>query len=112
MSSFFARNGRRVLICTRGKCADPQQGKQLEKQLLQLIEEYRLDNEDNPHHTTCTITNCLGVCENGPVMIVHPEAIKYQHVGPQALEEIFEQHLLNDAPVEHLRVKQMPVNRI
>lgn len=112
MSSFFSRKGRRVLICTRGKCTDPQQGKQLEKQLQQLIEKHGLDNEDDPHHTTCTITNCLAVCENGPVMIVHPDAIKYQHVDLQALEEIFEQHLLNDTPVENLRAKQIPAKRI
>ena len=112
MSSFFLRKGRRVLICTRGKCADRQHGQQLEKQLQQLIKDHGLDNEDDPHYTTCTITNCLGVCENGPVMIVHPGAIKYQHVDPQALRDIFEQHLLNDTPVEDLIVKYIPAKRI
>jgi (2Fe-2S) ferredoxin len=46
----------------------------------------------------------LGVCEDGPIMIVHPEAIKYGHVTEAALERIFLQHLLQNQPVEELIV--------
>lgn len=99
---FSTRRGKRVLICVRGQCAEPEQGKRLERHLTQLIEQYGLDNGDHPKHTTCTITNCLAVCEHGPVLIVHPDGIKYQHVTLPALEQIFHSHILNNKPVNNL----------
>lgn len=110
--SLFSRRGRRILICVRGQCAEPNQGKKLEQQLLQLIEQFGLNNPEHPQHTTCQITNCLGVCSNGPIMIVHPEGIKYQQVDEQALNLIFEQHLLNNKPVKTLEVVSSPPRRI
>jgi (2Fe-2S) ferredoxin len=102
------RRGRRVLICVRGQCAESGRGRQLERRLNELIQQHGLDDPDHPQHTSCAITNCLGVCMNGPIMIVHPEIIKYQHVDPAALESIFQQHLLKGQPVEELIVHQPP----
>ena len=64
------------------------------------------EDSSHPQHVSCTLTNCLGVCADGPIMIVHPEAIKYQHVNEAALERIFQQHLLRGQPVEELIVRQ------
>lgn len=100
------------MICVRGQCAESDKGRKLERQLLHLIEQHRLDDPEHPQHTTCQITNCLAVCDNGPIMIVHPEGIKYQHVDEQALNLIFQQHLLNNKPVEALRVTALPPRRI
>jgi (2Fe-2S) ferredoxin len=111
--SFFSpRRGRRVLICVRGQCAESNRGKQLEKRLLELIEQHGLDDSSHPQHVSCTITNCLGVCADGPVMIVHPEAIKYHHVTQAALERIFLAHLLGNQPVEELIVRELPARSI
>jgi len=108
-SSFFStRRGRRVLICVRGQCAESNQGQLLEKRLTELIEQHGLDDSNHPQHVSCTLTNCLGVCADGPIIIVHPEAIKYQHVNEAALERIFQQHLLRGQPVEGLIVRQQP----
>ncbi len=109
---FFTRRGRRVLICVRGQCAESNRGKRLEQRLTELIEQYSLNDADHPQHVSCTITNCLGVCADGPVIIVHPEAIKYQHVTEAALERIFQQHLLDNQPVEELIVREPPVRSI
>ena len=111
-ASFFSRRGRRVMICVRGQCAESNKGKRLEQQLLSLIEQHGLDDPDHPQHTTCRVTNCLAVCSDGPIMIVHPEGIKYQRVDEPALNLIFQQHLLNNQPVEALRVKVSPPRRI
>lgn len=98
------RKGRRILICVRGNCAEPEQGKRLEKQLFSLIEKHGLDDEDHPQHVTCTLTNCLGICRDGPVMIIHPDAIKYQHLTGASLEQIFHSHILGNEPIEALIV--------
>jgi (2Fe-2S) ferredoxin len=113
MTAFMStRRGRRVLICVRGQCAESNRGRRLEKRLLELIEQYGLDDLNHPLHVSCAITNCLGVCADGPVMIVHPEAIKYHHVTEAALERIFQQHLLGNQPVEELIVREPPVRPI
>src|SRR5262245_36803036 len=105
-SPFSGRRGRRVMICVRGQCAPPEQGKALETRLLALIAEHGLDNPDHAHYTSCTLTNCLAVCEAGPVMIVHPEGVKYQQLTVASLERIFKEHLLGDRPVTELMVRQ------
>jgi (2Fe-2S) ferredoxin len=84
----------------------------LEKRLIELIEQHGLDDPDHPQHVSCTLTNCLGVCAAGPVIIVHPEAIKYHHVTEAALERIFQQHLLGNQPVAELIVRELPARPI
>jgi (2Fe-2S) ferredoxin len=96
------------MICVRGQCAESEFGRRLEKQLIKLIEQHGLADPDHPRHTTCQVTNCLGVCANGPIMIVHPGAIKYQQVNQAALERIFHSHILNGQPVQELAADTAP----
>ena len=97
----------------RGNCAHPYQGKALEKQLNDLIEQQGLDDPDHPHHTTCTITNCLGVCEDGPIMMVHPDGVRYHRLDETALNRIFNEHFLQDRPVsEHIQRKQPAISAL
>lgn len=105
--SFRPRHGHRILICTRGNCAEPSAGRRLEEACRRLIARHGLDNPDHPQHTTCTLTNCLAVCQNGPVMIVHPAGVKYQRVDRVALERIFTEHILGGQPVEALRATEI-----
>ncbi len=93
------------MICVRGKCAPPSRGQRLEQRLIDLIRDHGMDDAAHDHYTRCTITNCLAVCEDGPVMIVHPEGIRYGRVDEAALEHIFHEHLLNDRPVTALMVQ-------
>ena len=45
---------------------------------------------------------CLGRCEEGPVMVVYPEAVWYCYVDQEDVEEIIDEHLLNNRPVTRL----------
>src|SRR5271157_5090554 len=49
--------------------------------------------------TTC---GCMGLCEEGPVMVVFPEGIWYRRVQPSDVSEIIRKHLLEGNPVERL----------
>jgi (2Fe-2S) ferredoxin/predicted O-methyltransferase YrrM len=49
--------------------------------------------------TTC---GCVGLCEEGPVMVVHPEGVWYRRVQPSDIPEIVAQHLLEGKPVDRL----------
>jgi (2Fe-2S) ferredoxin/predicted O-methyltransferase YrrM len=56
-----------------------------------------LDNE--VQLSTC---GCLGLCDDGPVLIVYPEAVYYHKVQPADAAEIVSSHLRNGKPVERL----------
>ena len=74
----------------------------MEKRLLQLIRQHGLDDADHPQYVTCRTVQCLNVCQDGPIMIVHPEAVRYRLVDNFALERIVQQHLLGGEPVAEL----------
>lgn len=45
---------------------------------------------------------CLDACEHGPSVVVYPEGVFYGGVKPEHVDEIVEQHLIQDRPVERL----------
>lgn len=47
---------------------------------------------------------CMDRCEQGPVVVVYPEAVWYTYVDREDLDEILEQHLRNGQVVERLRI--------
>jgi (2Fe-2S) ferredoxin len=47
---------------------------------------------------------CLGRCEQGPVLVVYPEAVWYTYVTQADLDEIIEEHLMNGREVERLKI--------
>ena len=42
--------------------------------------------------------NRLGLCDEGPVMVVYPEGVWYRRVQSSDVSEIVDAHLLNDKP--------------
>jgi (2Fe-2S) ferredoxin len=47
---------------------------------------------------------CLDRCEEGPVLVVYPEAVWYTYVDRQDVDEIIDEHLLHGRVVERLRI--------
>ncbi len=47
---------------------------------------------------------CLDRCEEGPCMVVYPEAVWYTFVDRQDIDEIVESHLVGGKIVERLRL--------
>ena len=50
---------------------------------------------------------CLDYCEHGVTVVVYPEGTWYGGVTLDAVDEIFEQHVIGGRPVERLRL-QLP----
>jgi (2Fe-2S) ferredoxin len=48
---------------------------------------------------------CFDICEFGPNVVVYPEGVFYGHVQLSDVMEIVEEHLINNRPVERLRLK-------
>ena len=49
-------------------------------------------------------SGCLDRCEEGPVIVVYPEAVWYTYVDQEDIDEIIEEHLVNGRVVERLRI--------
>ena len=47
---------------------------------------------------------CLDRCEEGPVIVVYPEAVWYTYVDRDDVDEIIDEHLVNGRIVERLRI--------
>jgi (2Fe-2S) ferredoxin/ubiquinone/menaquinone biosynthesis C-methylase UbiE len=49
--------------------------------------------------TTC---GCMGLCDEGPIMVVYPEGTWYRRVQPSDISEIVGSHLQDGCPVDRL----------
>jgi (2Fe-2S) ferredoxin len=47
---------------------------------------------------------CLDRCEEGPCVVVYPEAVWYTYVDRADIDEIIEEHLRHGRTVERLRI--------
>jgi (2Fe-2S) ferredoxin len=47
---------------------------------------------------------CLDRCEEGPVIVIYPEAVWYTYVDRDDIDEIIDEHLVNGRVVERLKI--------
>jgi cob(I)alamin adenosyltransferase len=90
--------GRHLLICTGGSCASAAAGKALAVRTLALLGDRR--KVRNPEQIKCSTVDCLGVCTGGPIAVVYPDGIWYQHLDETLLVRIVEEHLIGGRPVD------------
>ena len=49
-------------------------------------------------------SGCLDRCEEGPVMVVYPDAVWYTYIDRSDIDEIIDRHILKGEIVERLRI--------
>ena len=54
--------------------------------------------------TRVNMAGCLDRCEEGPCVVVYPEAVWYTYVDRADIDEIVEEHLQHGRVVERLRI--------
>ena len=54
------------------------------------------------HEVQLTTCGCMGLCDEGPVMVAYPTGVWYRRVRPSDVGEILEAHLDGGKPVERL----------
>lgn len=69
--------------------------------LKEELVKYRLDDE-----VSVVMTGCHGLCAEGPIMVVYPDAVFYSRVSALDVPEIVEEHLLKGRVVERLLYKE------
>jgi len=45
---------------------------------------------------------CLGVCEQGPIMVVYPDGVWYCDLNKENIDQVIQQHFIEGSPVKEL----------
>jgi 3-hydroxy-5-methyl-1-naphthoate 3-O-methyltransferase len=93
---------RHVFVCTQekpeGVASCPHHGS---ARILQAVEREVASQglDDEVQVTTC---GCLGLCDDGPMMVVYPEGVWYHKIAEGDVAEIVASHLREGKPVARL----------
>jgi (2Fe-2S) ferredoxin len=96
-----------VFICTNRRDPSNPKGSCAAKGSEQVRERFKkeLSERGLKGRMRANAAGCLDQCEHGCTVVVYPEQVWYGHVTPDDVNEIVEEHLLADRPVERLRLK-------
>ncbi len=80
---------------------------------MELVKAFKKSMKEKGLHVRMRAqrTGCLDACEFGPSIVVYPEGVFYGGVQPGDVDEIVNEHLVKNKPVQRLLIdfsKQMP----
>jgi (2Fe-2S) ferredoxin len=94
-------------------CTNDREGKEACGSLrgMELIEAFKALAKDHPDRLSIRTqkAGCLDVCKFGPALVVYPDAVFYGKVTVEDVQEIYHKHILQNTPVERLRL-HFPTN--
>lgn len=64
----------------------------------------QLGISDTDNRIRINSAGCLGRCDEGPVLVIYPEATWYTYVDASDLDEIISEHLQHGRIVERLKI--------
>ena len=89
----------------KGCCAD-KNGVEIRALIKKRLKELGLSSS-----IRANAAGCLDACEHGATVVVYPEQIWYGGVTLDDVEQIIEEHLVNNKPVERLKIKDKKFNK-
>lgn len=88
-----------ALLCCGNKC-EPEGDRSLFQYLKQRIVEEGLERGEAA--VRANRAGCLGVCEQGPIMVVYPDGVWYYNLNRENIDRIIDEHFRQGKIVESL----------
>ena len=89
----------------RGCCAE-KNSPEIKELFKKRIKELGLNTD-----VRANSAGCLDACELGVTVVIYPEQIWYGKVTIADVEEIIQEHIIKNSPVERLKIKDEKFNR-
>jgi len=89
----------------KGCCAD-KNSPEIRALIKKRLKELGLNSE-----VRSNAAGCLDACEHGVTAVVYPEQVWYGGITINDVEEILQSHILNNTPVERLKIKDAKFNK-
>ncbi len=102
---------RHIFICTNER-EDKTKVSCGEKTGMDLVQAFKKSIKDRGLNVEVRAqkAGCLDVCDFGPALVVYPEGVFYGAVMLSDVEEIIEQHIVNNVPVQRLKLSFLKKN--
>ncbi len=102
----MAKPVKHVFVCTHSRPADHPRGSCGEKGSAAVLQEFMTQFQLRQLWGRFSVagSTCLGTCGTGPSVLVYPEGVMYGGVKKEDVAAIIDEHLLDDKPVERLKV--------
>lgn len=80
------------------QCCGEEHGKEIVAKFKALIAEQGIRMKVRAQRASC-----FDWCEQGPIVTIYPEGVVYGGVQLEDVQEIFDEHILNNRPIERLK---------
>jgi len=102
----MARPEKHILVCTHSRPDDDPKGSCRQHGANPVAEKFadEFGERELWGRMKLNTTSCMGTCEHGPTVLIYPEGVMYGKVTADDVDKIIDQHLLNDQPVEELKM--------
>lgn len=99
----MAKPEKYVFVCTNDRPDDHPKGSCIGRGSAEVLGELRdLQGEKGLVHFKVVATGCLEPCLAGPTVVVYPDNVWYGGVTVADCEQIIDDHLIGEKPVEFL----------
>lgn len=97
-----------VFVCTNERAPGAARRSCGQAHGMELVDAFKqqLKNKPAELRVRAQRAGCLDICDFGPTVAVYPDGIFYVNVQVADVAEIVEEHILNNRPVERLRLKR------